>query len=106
MNIQSKNWHAHLDTMPGTEGPKLVVSGVVNVPNSVTGATLVMSPRQDKSLGLRLDLHLEDKGVGFKIMHDVPVSYSQSAPDYDVTHITIFYKEEKLVVIDKIENVC
>ncbi|RMQ48059.1 hypothetical protein ALQ04_02711 [Pseudomonas cichorii] len=105
MSIQNKDWNAHLNTMPGTEGPKLVVSGVVTVPTSVTEATLVLSPRQDKSLGLRLDLHMEDKGIGLPALTDKTVSYSQPAAGYDVTHVTIYYKEEKLAVIDKIEVV-
>lgn len=105
MSIQNKDWHAHIDKMPGLEGPKFMVSGVVTVPNSTTEATLVLSPHQDKSPGLRLILNLEDKGIGLPALTEKAVSYSQPAPGYDITHVQIFYKDQELVRINNVEIV-
>ncbi|MBI6854463.1 hypothetical protein YA0002_16935 [Pseudomonas cichorii] len=102
MSIQTKDWYAHINNMPSLEGPKFMVSGVVTVTNSAIEATLVKNPRQDKSLGLRLDIQLEDKGVGLNVLTDKTVAYSQEGGS-EITHVTIYHQDKKLAQIDKIE---
>lgn len=102
--IDTKNWYARINKMPGTEGPTFIVSGTIIVANSAVEATLVMPALQDKSLGVRLEVVLEDKGVGLTVLTDKAVSLS--LPGYaEVTHVQVFHDEKELVRIDNIEIV-
>lgn len=102
MSIQTKDWYARINKMPGLSGPTLLVSGTVTVPNSNTEATLVVAAIQDKSLGLRLELQLESKGIGLTVLTEKAVSLSQPST-YDVTHISIFHDGKELTRIENVE---
>jgi len=102
MSIQTKDWYARINKMPGLSGPTLLVTGTVTVPNSNTEATLEVAAIQDKSLGLRLELKFESKGIGMTVLTEKPVSFSQPTT-YDVPHISIFHDGKELTRIEHVE---
>lgn len=102
MSIQNKDWYARINKMPGLAGPTLLVSGTVTVPNTNTEATLAVTALQDKSLGLRLELQLESKGVGLTVLTDKAVSFSQPCTS-DVPHISIYHNGSELTRIETVE---
>lgn len=104
MSIDTKNWLARINKMPSLEGPKLLVSGTVTVPNSATEVTLVESKLQDKSYAMNLDLVLKNDGIGATVMTEKTVSFSMPT-NVDVPSVTIFHNGEKLVRIDSVEIV-
>jgi hypothetical protein len=102
--IDTKNWYARINKMPSPQGPTFMVSGTVIVANSAIDASLVLSQFQDKSLGLRVELILEDKGIGLTALTEKSVSLS--VPGYaDTTHVNILHDGKELVRIDKVESV-
>ena len=102
--IDTKNWYARINKMPGLQEPSFLISGTVIVANSAIEATLIMPAIQDKSLGLRLELVLEDKGIGLTVLTEKAVSLS--LPGYsEVTHVQIFHDGKELLRIDNIEVV-
>lgn len=102
MSIQNKDWYARINKMPGLSGPTLLVTGTVTVPNSNTEPNLVVAAIQDKSLGLRLELQLESKGIGLTVLTDKAVAFSQPST-YDVPHISIFHDGKELTRIENVE---
>jgi len=93
--INSKNWKAHKNQMPSTEGPTLVVSGNVTVANSAVEASLKVSRRQDRSNALNLDLVLEEKGIGLTALTDKTVSLT--LPGYQDTPWIYIIHDKKIV---------
>ena len=102
--IDTKNWSARVNKMPSLEGPSLTVTGTVIVGNSATEAVLMQPTVQDKSLGLRLELKLEQTAVGATALTEKTVSYSIAGYD-NTTHVTVFSDGKELVRIDNIEVV-
>jgi len=102
--IDTKNWYARVNQMPSTVGPTFTASGTVIVSSSAVHASLIMPPMQDKSLGLRLELVLEEQGIGLTALTEKSVSFS--VPGYaHTTHVQIFYRGQELARIDKVEVV-
>jgi len=102
--IDTKNWSVRINKMPSLQGPSLTVTGTVIVGNSATEAVLVMPPMQDKSMGLRLELKLEQSGAGTTALTEKSVTYSVAGYD-DTTHVTIFSEGKELIRVDDIEIV-
>jgi hypothetical protein len=102
--IDTKNWSVRVNKMPSLEGPSLTVTGTIIVGNSATEAVLVLPPVQDKSMGLRLELELEQTGAGATVLTEKFVTYSVAGYD-NTTHVTIFSDGKELIRIDDIEVV-
>lgn len=102
--IDTKNWSARINKMPSLEGASLTVTGTVIVGNSATQAVLVLPPVHDKSMGLRLELKLEQTGAGATALTEKSVTYSVAGYD-NTTHVTIFSEGKELIRIDDIEVV-
>ena len=102
--VDSKNWKAHKNQMPSTDGPTLVVSGDVTVANSAVEASLKVSRRQDRSNALNLDLVLEEKGIGLTALTESSVSLT--LPGYqDTPWIYIIHDNKMVAHITQIDTV-
>lgn len=100
MNIKTKNWKAQINRMPNDQFFR--VDGTVSVPHSAILASLELSPIQDKSFDLRLDLELTvPADIGLNVLVDKPVTY-RVAGDKNVTGVSIFYDGKLLHHIDEV----
>lgn len=100
MSIQSKNWIARDDRMPGVN--TLKVSGTVTVSTSDTIPVLVRSTKPAVFTHLVLELKLESQGIGAQVMTDKQVVYAQ-ASGATFTSVSIYYKDDLLTTIDDVE---
>ncbi len=100
MNIETKNWKAQINRMP--HNYFFQVEGVVTVPHSAILLSLEVSPIQDKSYNLRLDLKLTiPQDIGMDVLTDKSVTY-KVAGESNVTGVSIFYEGKRLHHIDEI----
>lgn len=100
MNIETKNWKAQINRMPHDEFFR--VEGVVTVPHSAILLSLEVSPIQDKSFDLRLDLKLTvPQDIGLNVLTDKAVTY-KIAGESNVTGVSIFFNGEQLHHIDEV----
>jgi hypothetical protein len=101
--IDSKNWSARINVMPSVEGPTLTVFGTVIVANSAIDVSLEPSRIQDRSLGLNVDLVLQERGHGLTALTDKSVSLS--VPGHvNTTHINIIHDGKVLTRIDGVDQ--
>ncbi|KQB52581.1 hypothetical protein AQS70_13850 [Pseudomonas endophytica] len=100
MNIDTKNWKAQINRMPGDHFFR--VDGCVTVRHSAILVSLERSPIQDKSFDLRLDLKVTvPADIGLNVLVDKPVTY-RVAGDANVTGVSIFYEGKLLHHIDDV----
>lgn len=100
MTIESKSWFAQINRMPGDLFFR--VEGTVTVATPGVTPVLVLSPLQDKSFNLRLDLELHTAaGVHLQVLTDKVVTYKTLGESH-VTGVDIFYKGER---VHSIKNV-
>jgi hypothetical protein len=102
--VETKNWSARINKMSSVVDAGLTITGTVIVGNSATEAVLVLPSVQDMSMGLRLELKLEQRGAGATALTEKSVSYTARGFD-DATHVTIFSDGKELVRIDHVELV-
>ena len=101
MSIQTKNWAAHINRMPGDAFFR--TTGIVTVAHAGITPTLVFCPLQDKSFDLRLELKLETSSeVALQVVTDKPVEYKVSG-NSSVTGVSIFFEGKLVHHIDKID---
>ncbi|SHN30261.1 hypothetical protein SAMN05216593_12630 [Pseudomonas asturiensis] len=100
MTLQTRNWTARLVTAPGAE-PLFCVDGIVTVGNTAVEPKLVVSPLQDRSHGLKLELVLEDKYMGLQVINEKHVLYRQ-AGGAQIPNVTVWYQGEELVHIEQV----
>ncbi|WP_019412193.1 hypothetical protein [Pseudomonas psychrophila] len=99
MNIETKNWKAQINRMP--HDYFFQVEGVVTVPHSAVLLSLEVSPVQDKSYDLRLDLKFTvPQDIGLDVLTDKSVTY-KVAGESNVTGVSIFYEGTLLHHIDE-----
>jgi hypothetical protein len=99
MSIQTKNWNAQIDRMPGAASFR--VFGTVTVANSGITPKLVPSKVQDTPF-LPLELVLERAdGSSLAVLTDKLVEYKVTG-NYDATGVGIFYDGALLHLIDNI----
>lgn len=98
--INTKNWTAQIDRMPGAASFRTF--GTVTVPHAGVIPTLKRSEQQDKSLNLNLDLCLKDSGgISLQVVTDKDVEYKELDAS-NVTGVNIYFNGELLQHIDKI----
>ncbi|MHC8303430.1 hypothetical protein [Pseudomonas sp. PB3P13] len=101
MSIQTKNWAAQINRMPGDAFFR--TTGTVTVAHTGITPTLVFCPLQDKSFDLRLELKLVTSSeVALQVVTDKPVEY-KVAGDLTVTGVSIFCEGELVHHIDKVD---
>ncbi|SEM61395.1 hypothetical protein SAMN04487857_103208 [Pseudomonas sp. ok272] len=92
MTIESKNWFAQINRMPGDLFFR--AEGTITVATPGVTPVLVVSPQQDKSFNLRLELELHtSEGVHLQVLTDKVATY-KSLGASNVTGVDIFYKGE------------
>ena len=100
MTIETKEWKAQINRMPGDNFFR--VEGVVTVPHPTVLPSLVMAPIQDKSFDLRLDLILAaPQDIGLNELTDKKVVY-KVAGNSNVTGVSIFFEGDFLHHIDEV----
>ncbi|MES2868995.1 MAG: hypothetical protein V4749_05445 [Pseudomonadota bacterium] len=100
MKVETKNWKAQINRMPGDNFFSVV--GIVTVQNSGVVPTLVVSSIQDKSFDLRLDLLLEGSGgINLPALTDKTVRFKVPGAS-SVTGVSILFDGELLHHIDEI----
>ncbi|KAB0497843.1 hypothetical protein [Pseudomonas vancouverensis] len=100
MNIETKDWTAQINRMPGDTFFR--VQGTVTVDHPGLKPRLIFSPLQDKSFDLRLILIIEEcLGIYWKDKTDKPVEYKITG-DSNVSGISIFFDDKLVHHIDEI----
>ena len=100
MTIETKNWVAQIDRMPGA--PSFRAYGTVTVAHTGITPKLKMTALQDKSFDLRLELTLEKSNdISLQVLTDKVVEY-KSLGNSNVTGVSIFYEGKLLHHIDKV----
>ncbi|WHS60328.1 hypothetical protein [Pseudomonas sp. G2-4] len=100
MAINTKDWTAQIDRMPGAASFR--VYGTVEVSNSGIIPKLVLSETQDKSFDLRLELQLEQSDeVALQVITHKHVEYKVLG-DSSVTGVSIFFNDELVHHIDDV----
>ncbi|TFF43229.1 hypothetical protein [Pseudomonas sp. RIT623] len=101
MYIETKNWTAQNDKMPGNA--RFVVSGTVTVGHPGINAELSVRARQDKSLALALDLNVS-KADGFftQVVTDKTVSLELSGDHGNIPKVDIFHDGKLITSITEI----
>ncbi|KFE55440.1 hypothetical protein [Pseudomonas syringae] len=107
MSIQTKDWYAQDDKMPGVNTFK--VTGIVSLPYRLQ-AVLVRSASPGAGNQLSLDLMVESRKNAItnpverdeSAILETPVSYTQPS-GADITGVSIFYKGALLVNIDNVQ---
>lgn len=101
MSIQSKNWKAQINRMPGDKFFR--TTGTVTVANPGVTPKLVFSALQDKSFDLRLELVLETgDGIALQVLTDKQVEYKVAGDSY-TTGVSIFFEGELIHHIKTID---
>ena len=100
MKIESKNWTARDDRMPGVN--TLRVSGTVTVTASNVTPVLVPSTAPHAGNVLVLNLQLESDGFGAQVLTEKQVTYTQPSNEA-ITAVTIYHECELLASIENIE---
>jgi hypothetical protein len=104
MNIETKDWVALKDHMPGA--PSFRTYGTVTVAHPGITAKLEFSPLQDKTTNLRLNLVLErSDGIYPQVETDKFVEY-KSLGTSQVTGVSIFYEGQLVHHISQVVTVC
>jgi hypothetical protein len=108
MTIQSRDWHAWLNTMP--PGPhELHVAGDVLVGNPGIKAVLTMKePQGINPAILMLDLHLvQEPGMWPQVLTWVPAKYNRVMPpkSTNIEAVEIYEKGEKIASIDHVPHI-
>ena len=94
MSIKNSDWVAQINRMPGDLFFR--VYGTVTVANPGIVPTLVLSPLQDKSFNLSLDLELEDSGeITLQVETEKAVTY-KSPGNSNVSGVSIFFEGKLL----------
>ncbi|ROM92139.1 hypothetical protein [Pseudomonas brassicacearum] len=94
MTIKNSDWVAQINRMPGDLFFRTY--GTVTVAHPGITPTLVLSPMQDKSFDLRLDLELKDSGdIKTQVETEKAVIY-KNLGDSHVTGVSIFFEGELL----------
>lgn len=100
MTINTKDWTAQIDRMPGAASFRAY--GTVEVSNGGITPKLVLSKKQDKSFDLRLDLVLEQsEEVSLQVITHKHVEYKVLG-DSNVTGVSIFFEDELVHHIDEV----
>ncbi|MCU1762783.1 hypothetical protein NTD84_24090 [Pseudomonas sp. 14P_8.1_Bac3] len=100
MSIKTKNWTAQIDRMPGAASFRTF--GTVTVAHTGLTPKLVMTPIQDKSFDLRLELKLERTSeISLQVETDKFVEYKVMG-NSNVTGVSIFYEGKLLHHIDDV----
>lgn len=100
MSIRNSDWVAQINRMPGNLFFR--VYGTVTVANPGIVPTLVLSPLQDKSFNLRLDLELKDSGdISAQVVTEKAVTY-KSPGNSNVTGVSIFFEDKLLHHIEEV----
>lgn len=100
MSIETKDWTAQIDRMPGA--PSFRTYGTVTVAHSGITPKLEMTALQDKSFDLRLELILEDAGdYMLPVVVEKIVEY-KAMGNSNVTGVSIFYEGKLLHHIDEV----
>ncbi|MBK5548939.1 MULTISPECIES: hypothetical protein [unclassified Pseudomonas] len=100
MTIQTSDWVAQIDRMPGN--PSFRTYGTVRVAHPGITPTLLKSKKQDKSSDLRLELKLENSGgIFIQVETDKPVTYTEPGAS-QVTGVSIFFEGKLLHRIDNV----
>lgn len=100
MSIKTKNWTAQIDRMPGAKSFRTF--GTVTVAHTGITPTLELSPIQDKSYDLSLDLKLETSNqISLQVETDKLVEYKVSGESY-VTGVSIFHDGKLIHHIDEV----
>ncbi|MBC3373066.1 hypothetical protein HU762_03845 [Pseudomonas sp. SWRI92] len=98
--INTKNWTAQIDRMPGAASFR--TCGTVTVPHAGVIPTLKRSEQQDKSFNLNLDLSLEGSGeTSLQVVTDKHVEYKELGAS-NVTGVNIYFDNVLVKHIDKI----
>lgn len=94
MTIKNSGWVAQINRMPGDFFFR--VYGTVTVAHPGIVPTLVLSPLQDKSFNLRLDLELKDSGdITAQVETEKTVTYKHPG-DSSVSGVSIFFEGKLL----------
>lgn len=94
MNIKNSDWVAQINRMPGDLFFR--VYGTVTVAHPGIVPTLVLSPLQDKSFDLRLDLELKDSGdIALQVVTEKAVTYKNPG-NSNVSGVSIFFEGKLL----------
>ncbi|VVN75645.1 hypothetical protein [Pseudomonas fluorescens] len=94
MSIKNSDWVAQINRMPGDAFFR--VYGTVTVAHPGIIPTLVVSPMEDKSSDLRLDLELKDSGdITTQVLTEKAVTYKNPS-DSSVSCVSIFYEGKLL----------
>nr|WP_314524100.1 hypothetical protein [uncultured Pseudomonas sp.] len=100
MSIQTKNWTARINRMPGDSFFR--TSGIVTVAHPGVTPKLVMTQVQDASHHLRLELILENSNENtLQVLTEKAVEY-KTLGNSDVTGVSIYYKNERISHITNI----
>lgn len=100
MKIESKNWTARTDRIPG--GTTLTISGTVLVNASNVTPVLVPVTVAAHRAHLTLDLQLQSDGIGAQVLTEKQVTYTQPS-NAAVLAVKIYHEGELLTSIDDIE---
>ncbi|MVV51526.1 hypothetical protein EJA72_25260 [Pseudomonas sp. PB120] len=94
MSIQTKDWTAQINRMPGSLWFR--TTGTVTVAHTGITPKLVMSALQDKSFDLRLELKLEQSDdIALQVVTDKVVEY-KALGNSNVTGVSIFFEGEQI----------
>jgi hypothetical protein len=100
MAIKTKDWTAQIDRMPGAASFRTY--GTVTVAHPGIIPKLEMTPVQDKSFDLRLELKLENSGeIAPQVETEKFVEYKVLGSS-NVSGVSIFYEGELLLHIDEV----
>jgi hypothetical protein len=100
MSIKTKDWTAQIDRMPGANSFRTY--GTVTVAHTGITPKLELSPIQDKSFDLRLNLKLETSNqISLQVETDKHVEYKVPG-DSHVTGVSIFHDGKLIHHIDKV----
>ena len=100
MSIKSSDWVAQINRMPGDLF--FLVHGTVTVAHPGIVPTLVLSPLQDKSFNLRLDLKLKDSGgITAQVETEKAVTYKNPG-NSNVSGVSIFFEDKLLHQIKEV----
>ena len=100
MTIKNSDWVAQINRMPGDLFFR--VYGTVTVAHPGITPTLVVSPMQDKSFNLRLDLELNTSDdIVIQVETEKAVTYKNPGAS-NVSGVSIFFKGELLHTIKDI----
>ncbi|AWY42083.1 hypothetical protein DKY63_20100 [Pseudomonas putida] len=100
MSIETKDWTAQIDRMPGNQSFR--VHGTVTVAHTGVAPRLEHMKLQDKSFNIRLELKLETSNeASLQVVTEKPVEFKVMG-NSNVTGVSIYHEGKLLHKIDNI----